>query len=871
MPISIGSRLGPYEIVAPLGAGGMGEVYKARDTRLNRFVAIKVLPPERVADEGRKQRFIQEAQAASALNHPNIVSIYDIAIADGRDYMVMEYVPGKTLDALIPRAGMRLGELLKIAIPVAEGLSAAHAAGIVHRDLKPTNVIVAENGLVKILDFGLAKLTERTEVEEDAATRTLKPATDAGTVLGTAAYMSPEQAEGKAVDGRSDIFSFGAVLYEMATGRRAFTGDSNAAIMAAVLNKEPRPPHEMAPEFPAELERIVVRCLRKDPDKRQQHMKDMKVLLEELREETESGKLAPAAVARARRPVWVWAVAAAVMALVGMGLWVMSRRTAPLPPQRLVPVTTYPGSEMYPSFSPDGNQIAFYWDGDKGANPGVYVKLVGETGALRLTTGPDSYPAWSPDGKRIAFVRGEPEAGVYTVSALGGAVRKVAGFRERQDRSFPQVSWSPDGAWLSISLNGEKNRGIFLLPAEGGEPRRITNPKSPAVDVAAAFAPRGHRLAYGGCASEYSCDVYLQELDSGYLPQGSPRPITRLGQWIRALAWSRDGGAVIFSAGYIMRSYLLRANVDGSQAAQRLEIAGPHAYSPSASPTADRLVFSRELGREAVIWRYRVGGGMEPFIVSSLAINRTPNFSPDGTRIAFESDRAGEGTEIWVAQADGSNPVQLTNRLGQHQGTPRWSPDGRWIAFDSLGQDGHWHIYTMEATGSSPRRVTSEASDENMPLWSRDGKWIYLRSQRTGRFEIWRIPVAGGQPEQVTKHGGHTAYDSDDGKTLFYTKATYGPLFARNVAGGDEKQLLPYIHDRLFFPMADGVYYVGRQSSEGYYPLEFFQLSTATSRLLGKIEGRPTQCMTVSPDRKTILFGSFGAPGADLMMIENFR
>ena len=266
----------------------MGEVYKARDHRLNRFVAIKVLPSERVAEEARKQRFIQEAQAASALDHPNIIVIHDIAIDMGRDYLVMEYVPGKTLDALIPRTGMRLGELLKIAIQVAEGLSAAHGAGIIHRDLKPSNIMVSENGLVKILDFGLAKLTERREVTEDDSTLTQNPKTEAGTVMGTAAYMSPEQAEGKHVDARSDIFSFGSVLYEMVTGRPPFHGDSSMSTMAAIIKDRPRPVRELARETPAELERLIHRCLQKDPARRVQHVDDLKIAFEEISEESES-------------------------------------------------------------------------------------------------------------------------------------------------------------------------------------------------------------------------------------------------------------------------------------------------------------------------------------------------------------------------------------------------------------------------------------------------------------------------------------------------------------------------------------------------------------------------------------------------------
>jgi serine/threonine protein kinase len=398
MPLAFGTRLGPYEIVAKLGAGGMGEVYKARDPRLNRFVAIKILPTERVADEARKQRFIQEAQAASALNHPNIITIHDIGQGGPEDrrveFIAMEFVAGKTLDALVPPSGMRLAELLKIAIPVAEGLSAAHAAGVVHRDLKPSNIMVAESGLVKILDFGLAKLTERAEVGEDDATRTLHANTDPGTVMGTAAYMSPEQAEGKLMDARSDVFSFGAVLYEMATGRRAFSGDSQAATMAAVLGKEPRPLSEAAPQMPPELDRIILRCLRKDPARRLQHTTDVKVLLEDLREESESGKLAAAAPKSSWR--WLWPAGAAALALAAAALWL--RRGPEEPPPRVVPLTAFAGSQTAPSFSPDGNQVVFSWNGEKEDKWDLYVKIIGAANVLRLTTdaADNLYPSCLP-------------------------------------------------------------------------------------------------------------------------------------------------------------------------------------------------------------------------------------------------------------------------------------------------------------------------------------------------------------------------------------------------------------------------------------------------------------------------------------------
>jgi len=259
MSLSPGARLGPYEILAPLGHGGMGDVYKARDVRLNRLIAIKVLPAENAVDADRQRRFLQEAQAASALNHPNIITIHDVGTFEDVDYIAMEYVDGKTLEALIPRKGMRLSEVLRIAIHIATGLERAHAAGIVHRDLKPGNIMVAEDGTVKVLDFGLAKLAEAKALAASAPTETVKPETKEGSILGTVGYMSPEQAEAKPVDARSDIFSFGSVLYEMVTGERAFHGDSNLSTLAAILKEQPKPVSATVPDAPRDLEKIINR------------------------------------------------------------------------------------------------------------------------------------------------------------------------------------------------------------------------------------------------------------------------------------------------------------------------------------------------------------------------------------------------------------------------------------------------------------------------------------------------------------------------------------------------------------------------------------------------------------------------------------
>ncbi|HEX2521323.1 MAG TPA: protein kinase, partial [Terriglobia bacterium] len=402
----LGQSFGHYQILSRLGEGGMGIVYKARDQHLDRFVAIKVLPPELVADPDRKRRFVQEAKAASSLNHPNIITLHDIGNESGIDFIVMEYVAGKTLDQRIPRKGMRLNEALKFAVQMADALAKAHSAGIIHRDLKPTNVMVTD-GSVKVLDFGLAKLTE---VESgEGVTRSLESLTETGTIVGTVSYMSPEQAEAKKVDARSDIFSFGSVLYEMVSGQKAFQGDSKMSTVAAILKQEPQPISQRAPGTPLELEKIINRCLRKDPERRFQHMADIKVALQELREESDSGTLAGALPAvRPTRWPWGWAGAALAVVALAVATWLFrgtARKPAGAP--EVVPLTTSAGFERSPSFSPDGNQVAFSWNGDKQDNFDIYIKLIGSPTPVRLTTDPaeDIRPAFSPDGRSIGFLR----------------------------------------------------------------------------------------------------------------------------------------------------------------------------------------------------------------------------------------------------------------------------------------------------------------------------------------------------------------------------------------------------------------------------------------------------------------------------------
>lgn len=485
----IGRTLAHYTIESKLGEGGMGAVYKARDTRLDRPVAIKVLPHDKVGDLGRRQRFVQEAKAASALNHPNIVTIHDISADPDGDFMVMEFIDGQTLDSLIPRGGMSSGRILKLANQMADALTRAHQAGIVHRDLKPSNVMVTGTGLVKILDFGVAKLIEPASASPDAATRTAhQPLTEVGSIIGTAAYMSPEQVEGHKLDARSDIFSLGAVLYEMATADRAFTGSSSVAIAARILAEEPVPPRRLVASIPAQLEGIILRCLQKDPARRYQTMGEVNVALEDAQRAMIGG-----VSLRLPSRRWAWATAILALAVAGFVVW-QSRRvpqtssTMPAPP---VALTTFPGIEVQPTLSPEGTHVAFAWNGPKQDNFDIYVQQIGAGLPLRLTSDPlnDQNPVWSPDGKWVAFLRGFAPAGralagrteVRLIPPLGGPERKVTEVSLRAQPNVAHLTWCPDNSCLIVTdeQGDRKPYALFVVSLDTGEKRQLTTRRTP--------------------------------------------------------------------------------------------------------------------------------------------------------------------------------------------------------------------------------------------------------------------------------------------------------------------------------------------------------------------------------------------------------
>jgi eukaryotic-like serine/threonine-protein kinase len=865
----IGRTLGHYRVIEKLGEGGMGIVYKAQDLHLDRFVALKVLPHDKLTDAERQQRFTQEAKAASALNHPHIITIYDIASEGGVDFIAMEYVAGRTLDQVIPRKGMRLNEVLKIAVQVADALAAAHAIGIIHRDIKPANIMVSDRGRVKVLDFGLAKLKGRDESLDSQLTTGAAVKTDEGRIVGTVSYMSPEQAQGRPVDERSDIFSFGSLVYEMVSGQRPFQGESSVMTLAAIIDKDPP---SLSGEIPADLAKVLARCLRKDAARRYQHMDDVRMELQDLVEESGSDATRAAAAAPARRrPRWVLAAAVSVGILASAGWFLFVRSDRSLPPPRIAPLTSTPGDETLPVLSPDGRQVAFQWNGEEGKNWDIYVQVIGETKAHRLTHDPadDSEPVWSPDGTRIAFRRG---TSLFTMSATTGDEQKVTDVADLLGAG----SWSPDGQWLAVArgrpaqMSGEDLAGLYRVPVAGSDPVRLTSPKAPATDTFPRFSWDGRSLAFArNPYPNVTSDLFIQALTPEGRAQGSPGQLTHAGSLILGLTWHRDGRSIIYAAVPAFElSYLYQVRLEGGGPPERLDIAGAQAGHPSTSLRSDRLVFT-QWADQYDIWRLRPGGPPEPLIRSSLADYR-PDLSQDGSRVAFTSNRTGESTEIWIANADGANAVQLTHGPGRDQGTPRWSPDGRWIAFDSYDAKGQGDIYVIASSGGQPRQITTGPSDESIPSWSRDGTWVYFQSGRTGRLEIWRAPFAGGEPVQVTRAGGSGGRESTDGKTLFYRKSG-GGMFAQPLDGGPEVKLCDGVAGS-FAVVQNGIYYRTARGSDGRWPLMFFDLASRTSVVVDRIAADSLGGgLAVSPDRKTVLYSASLAGGSDLKLIENFR
>jgi len=911
-----GDMLGRYRIEDKLGEGGMGVVYRAYDAELRRSVAIKMLPPDLASDVEGRHRLLVEARAASALNHPHICTLHDIGDRDGQPFLVMELLEGQTLQRRLAGAPLKTEEVLEFGIQMADALEAAHARGIIHRDIKPANIIITNSGHAKVLDFGLAKPAHRMRdpIGEGASQMVSMESdlTGSGRAMGTAAYMSPEQARGEELDARTDLFSLGCVLYEMTTGKPAFAGATAALIYDAVLNQAPTAANQMNLQCPPELVRLVNKALEKERDFRYQSAADLRSDLMRLKRDMRSGRpsatrpvdglrgaLVPAAGHHSKHRAMIALAGSALILIAGGAVEYRRLHKSRLLPMRVVTFTTFAGEQSAPSFSPDGNQIAFAWNGEKEDNWDIYVKLIGVEKPLRLTTdaGNDIAPEWSPDGRHIAFLReNENGTGIFTVPALGGPERKLRSLTRGASCSDTGPDWSPDGQYLAYvdCQPNHANTSIFLLAVDNPDDlRALTSPPGLQSDWGPRFSPDGLTVAFvHHFTTGNAADIYVVPFTGG-----EPKRITFDNASVGRPDWTPDGAYIVFYSNRLGENRLWKVPASGGNP-EALMMGQVGACNPRISRDGHRLAYIHR-SENADIWRYEVPRKKTPTapptkFIASTGYNLSQQFSPDGRRIVFESSRLGY-IEIWVCDSDGSNPRQLTFLATPQAGaprwlsdsqqigfevetggqtvTPRWSPDSQQIAFDSEA-GGQQNIYVVNADGGRPTPLTSGAANNVTPSWSRDGRWIYFASDRTGAWQTWKIPSAGGQPVQVTKRGGFAAFESFDGKTLYYAKGqSVAGLSEVPVAGGEEKPVLEQLAAGLWgywALTAEGIYFYDAPTKA----IEFFSFKTRKVAQVAKPEKPPVfydPGLAVFPDGRSILFAQIDQSESHIMLVENFR
>jgi Tol biopolymer transport system component len=781
MPIQTGARLGPYEIGEPLGAGGMGEVYRARDTRLEREVAIKVLP-RRLADHADAlARFEREAKAVAALNHPNILALYDFGAHEGRAYAATELLHGETLAERLAAGPLPPRKAADLGRQVARALAAAHDRGIVHRDLKPANIFVTSEGRAKVLDFGLVGTRDGDEGaagSQDAPTRT--SLTEPGTLMGTVGYMSPEQARGHAADHRSDIFAFGSVLYEMLTGHRPFERETAAETLTAILREDPPEFPESASGVSTALERVVRRCLEKQPAERFQSARDLAFAVDNAA----GGTSAPT-----ERRRWAGAAAPArsgvprlllAAALLGAGLaagyflrGAAIRPDSPADPVRLRAITVS-GRDGRPSASPDGRMIAFVSDRDGRSR--IWIKQLRGGGEEPLTRGPDTAPRFSPDGASVLFLRNEAEVmSVYRQALVGGQERKLV-------HNATEADWSPDGRDVvfvrsrysegrrvgQLGIAGaqsgderilfESDRGLYgarwrldgsqIVVTEASVTGNVPDNRLVMVDAATGAA---ERVVPGETRSAISLSAWngignqLVFARAGSLIGDQGDPVSRV------VLYDLDAGRerLLFYASHLFPLQGLRIDYT------RFDIVGP-----------GTLVFDQTQIRQYLMeFGGSVAGGRRT-LTRGYGRDRQPAYSPDGERVIFTSNRSGN-LDLWICDRASGAMHQVTDDAAQDW-DPAWSPDGQRILWSSDRETGHMEIWMANADGSGARQVTRDGVDAENATMTPDGEWIVYVSANPSKVGVWKVRPDGAEPTLLSDGNFLQPEVSPDGRWASY-------------------------------------------------------------------------------------------------------
>jgi len=792
----IGKTVSHYKIISKLGEGGMGVVYKAEDTRLDRSVALKFLPSSLAAQEAAKQRFIHEAKAASSLEHPNICAVHDIAETDdGQMFIAMPHYQGQTLQERIAEGPMDIGEAIDIVLQLASGLGKAHEQGIVHRDIKPGNIFVTRDGHVKILDFGLAKLATQTRL------------TKSGTTVGTVAYMSPEQASGDDVDVRSDIFSLGAVLYEMLTGVLPFRGDHEAAVLYGIMNSDPNPLSKYRPDIPEAVQVVMERVLQKDPGDRYQTALEFSDALEraelELGGSSRRRKRSAARATGKRRGIhWrivlaVGAGAAIVVAAVLLGPDIVERFSSqsakPLPAPRITPLVASEGFESAPQWSPGGHMIAFearrngVWD--------VWVCDVDGANPLNLTASAQScerYPAWSPDGGRIAFYSDRDGPGIYTMTVTGGSVRRIVEVgTDLVQESLFYLQWADDNRLIFGDSDATGRDDVYEFDLDDQSLRCLTRTQAEGAH-AGILSPSGKFLAFRQPWLGIDVEFSIQNMETGELSK-----LSLLGGEV---CWTPDGENLLVISNVEGSRDLWTVAIDsrsGSQKGEPRRLTSAVSLSAiSFSPTGERALGCLA-SSESSLWVFPTDEGQINALGSGEQITTRASqvgFSQwlsTGTGVVYHSDRRGK-RQVWMQELDSKQPVRLSDEASAF---PVVSPDGRWVAFEVEEGDGSIGNYVSRPDGGGLHPLYSELP-AGLPFimvsdWSSDGRHVAFHTQVD---DDWQLGVAVMQMEEGTASEvrligvkGAIPFWSPEGTHLVYqrTEDERPDLYVASIDGED--------------------------------------------------------------------------------------